>query len=131
MEGTGAQREGHRFTLELPLVTDGGQERLLEVRFRIACYAYNAILRECLRRLLLMRGSRRFHRARVLGDRRERRRALRALLADFGLSKYELQPWVAQHVTHTWLGKHLGALSGGRLCTGPSPTTSSLWPGRS
>lgn len=98
-----------RFTLTLPLVLNGGQERLLDTRFRIAAYAYNAILRECLRRLALMTESRAYQEARTMSDRARRRSAFRSITADFGLTKYGLQPWVANHVTNQWLGKHLGA----------------------
>lgn len=71
------------FALELPLVVTPGQERILLGRFEAARRLYNAVLGESLRRQKLMRESKRWQKARLLKDQKERSATFRKIGAEF------------------------------------------------
>ena len=102
------------FVCELPLVLDGGNKHVLEVRFETARQAYNAILGEALRRLDRMREAKAYQAARKLphgtpgsAAARARSAAFRALNQRFQFDEHELQHWATEHISHAWLGQHL------------------------
>lgn len=99
-----AATESH--ILELPLQTNRGQARTLNVRLDAARQVYNACLGEALRRLRLVRQSREFQRAREMLKGKERTAAFRELNAELGFREYDLHAY-AKQFNHSWLGQHL------------------------
>lgn len=99
------------FVVELPLVLAGADERILHIRFDCARQAYNALLREGLRRLALLRQSRALRAAQAMpkhtkAEKRTRNAAFRALDQRFGLGRYDLEPF-GRTLAASWIGDHL------------------------
>ncbi|MBN1956562.1 MAG: hypothetical protein JXQ81_02285 [Desulfuromonadales bacterium] len=74
------------FVLELPLAVTPRQERILLRRFEAARRLYNAVLGESLRRQALMRESKRWQKARLLKDQKQRSATFRKIGTEFGFT---------------------------------------------
>lgn len=97
------------FIHELPLRVLPAQERELNVRFDCARQLYNACLGEALRRLRLMRESRRYRKARSMKRGRERSSEFRKLDARFGFREYDLHAYATKTKNACHIGDHLDA----------------------
>jgi transposase len=98
-----------RFTHEFEVMLEGSAEKELAAAFEVGRHAYNALLGEGLRRVLLMRESRAFLEASRMPRGRERTAAFRRLRAHFGLRRYDLYYWASRKLTRQWLGRRLDA----------------------
>lgn len=81
------------------------------MRFKVAGLAYNALLREALRRAELVLESRDFDRARRLQRGPKRRAALKSIDTRFRFRRYDLYYWASRKITRSWLATHLDAQS--------------------
>jgi transposase len=104
------------FVLELPLVANPHESRVLAVRFEAGRQLYNAVLGEALRRLDLMKQSKAWQAARKMprgepGSTEQRARAAEfSLIAKtVGFTDYDLQAYATQCKNACWISDHLDA----------------------
>ena len=104
------------FVLELPLVANPHESRVLAVRFEAGRQLYNAVLGEALRRLGLMKQSRAWQSARKMpkgtpGSPEQKARAAGFSLVSktIGFTDYDLQAYATQCKNACWIGDHLDA----------------------
>ena len=103
------------FVLELPLVANPHESRVLAVRFEAGRQLYNAVLGEALRRLGLMKQSRAWQAARKMpkgtpGSPEQKARASEFSLISktIGFTDYDLQAYATQCKNACWIGDHAG-----------------------
>ncbi|WP_297374345.1 hypothetical protein [Acidiferrobacter sp.] len=104
------------FVLELPLVANPHESRVLAVRFEAGRQLYNAVLGEALRRLDRMKQSRSWQATRKmpkgeLGSPEQKARAAEFSLITktIGFTDYDLQAYATQCKNACWIGDHLDA----------------------
>jgi putative transposase len=105
------------FICELPLILVGDAQHVLLMRLDVARQAYNALLRESLRRLALLRQSKAYQSVRTLPKGQARTQAFADLNARFGFREYDLHRWATTHISQQWLGKHLDSNTIQKLAT--------------
>ena len=101
------------FVCEIPLRATQTNTRILNARFEAAGQMYNALLGEGMRRLNLMRQSKKYNQARAISPSDEERQAERAALFKqardtYEFSEYSLSRYATQ-VRRSWLAEHLDA----------------------
>ena len=101
------------FVCEIPLRATQTNTRILNARFEAARQMYNALLGEGMRRLNLMRQSKKYNQARAISPSDEERQAERAALFKqardtYEFSEYSLSRYATQ-VRRSWLAEHLDA----------------------
>jgi putative transposase len=94
------------FIAETPLRTTPTQERVLLARLEAARQVYNACLGESLKRLALLRQSKRYRVALKMPKGKERSQAFRKANAAIGFREYDLHAYAAQF-NRGWIGQHL------------------------
>jgi putative transposase len=94
------------FITEIPLRTTPSQERVLLARLEAARQVYNACLGESLKRLALLRQSKRYRAALKMPKGKERWSAFRKAHAAIGFREYDLHTYAAQF-NRGWIGQHL------------------------
>lgn len=111
-----ARKKTPSFVLELPLVVNAHEARVLSVRFEAGRQLYNAVLGEALRRLDLMKQSRAWAAARRMpsgapgSPERKARAGEFALIAQtLGFTDYDLQAYATRCKNACWIGEHLDA----------------------
>ena len=104
------------FVLELPLVANPHESRVLAVRFEAGRQLYNAVMGEALRRLDLIKQSKAWAAARKMprgepGSPEQKARAAEfSLIArTVGFTDYDLQAYATQCKNACWIGGHLDA----------------------
>ena len=111
-----SKKAGPSFVLELPLVANPHESRVLAVRFEAGRQLYNAVLGESLRRLDLMKQSKAWGAARKMpqgapkSPEQKARSAEFALIAEtLGFTDYDLQSYATRCKNACWIGEHLDA----------------------
>lgn len=104
------------FVLELPLLVNPHEDRVLAVRFEAGRQLYNAVLGEALRRLDFLKQSRAWQAARKLpkgepGSPEQKARAAEFSLISktIGFTDYDLQAYATRCKNACWIGDHLDA----------------------
>ncbi|PNX45778.1 MAG: hypothetical protein BV456_13165 [Thermoplasmata archaeon M8B2D] len=96
------------FIYELPLFTNPYDEKVLNIRFNMGCYLYNAILKEGLKRLILMKQSKLWKRAKKLPLKsQERNKEFKALFEKYNFSDYSLQSFAIKTKNRCEIKDHL------------------------
>lgn len=111
-----SKKSGPSFVLELPLVVNPHESRVLAVRFEAGRQLYNAVLGESLRRLDLMKQSRAWGAARKMPKGTPKSSEQKARFAEFtliadtlGFTDYDLQSYATHCKNTCWIGDHLDA----------------------
>ncbi len=111
-----SKASGPSFVLELPLVVNPHENRVLSARFEAGRQLYNAVLGEALRRLDLMKQSRIWAAARKMPKGPPKSAVQKARAAEFsriartvGFTDYDLQRYATQCKNACWMGDHLDA----------------------
>ena len=97
------------FILELPLKVSQDQNRILLARLELARRLYNAVLGESLKRLRLMRESKKWQKARFIGDKRERSFRLHDLCREFAFTSESFSAFGTACKNNGGWNIHLGA----------------------
>lgn len=97
------------YILELPLVVQPPDERILLARFEAGRRLYNAVLDEALKRLALMRQSKAWQAARSMPQGKARTKAFAHSNTRFGFSEYALHAVATQHKNAAGFSERLGA----------------------
>lgn len=95
------------FIYEMPLKTTPRDEAVLSVRLDAARNLYNACLGELLRRLDLMRESKRYQAARKLPKGKVRNDAFKGCRNSFDFQEYSIHLYAAGICKSCWIGDHL------------------------
>jgi hypothetical protein len=95
------------FIHEIPLRTTPYDMAVLDVRLDAARQLYNACLRESLRRLDLMRESKKYQVARTLPRGKPRNIAFKAARDQYRFQEYDLHSFAVQTKNGCWIGDHL------------------------
>ncbi len=105
------------FICEIPLRVTTSQERTLLTRLEAARQVYNACLGEAIRRVGLIRQSKRFQRTQILPkDDSTRAACFAEARAAYQFSEYALHAY-AGTLRHSWLGQHLDSLTVQKLAS--------------
>jgi hypothetical protein len=97
------------FVAEFPLRTTRSDEETLSVRLEAARQIYNASLGEALRRLGLLRESRRWQEARAMPKGQERRDLFKESVRLFEFGAGSIQKFAERCRDACWIGRHLGS----------------------
>lgn len=97
------------FILELPLIVQQGEDRIMIGRFEAGCRLLNTVLDEALRRLDRMRQSKAWQAARSIPKGKPRNDAFRARNESFGFSEYALHTVASTHKNAAGFADRLGA----------------------
>jgi putative transposase len=97
------------FVAEFPVRTYKPDEEKLSIRFEAARQIFNACLGEALRRLDLMRESRRWQEARKMPKGEERTEIFKETVKRFEFNSASIQKFAEQCRDACWIGKHLGS----------------------
>src|SRR5438552_2915401 len=98
------------FVLELPLVVNEAQEKVVLARLEAARQVYNACLGEALRRRDHLLHSQAYQTARSLPSGPTRTKVFAEARTAVGFGEYDLHEYGAQF-GHSWLGEHLASLT--------------------
>ncbi|WP_312284126.1 transposase [Candidatus Igneacidithiobacillus taiwanensis] len=111
-----SKKAGPSFVLELPLVVNPHESRVLSVRFEAGRQLYNAVLGEALRRLDMMKESRAWAAARKMPKGAPKSPEQKARAAEFsliaetiGFTDYDIQSYATRCKNACWIGDHLDA----------------------
>lgn len=105
------RRKTPSFVLELPLVVNPSEDRILMARFEAARQLYNACLGEALRRLDRMRESEAWQAAKQIpkDQKKARREAFEAAKKAFGFTGNAIESYGTTCKNACWIGDHLDA----------------------
>ena len=95
------------FICELPLVITPYDERNLSIRFEMGRYLYNAVLKESLVRLKLLKESKLYKKALKTKDLKKRNKLFKAAREKYKFSDYELQKFAIISKNNCDIKKHL------------------------
>ncbi|SMC01999.1 Transposase [Sulfobacillus thermosulfidooxidans DSM 9293] len=101
------KRQTPSFVCEVPLCVTRRQERTLDKRFEAGRQLYNALLGEAKNRLVLVRQSIWYTKAKKSTDKKERQAHFSAARQAHGFSLYALEAVADKMRRTTWLGDHL------------------------
>ena len=111
-----SKKAGPSFVLELPLVANPHESRVLSVRFEAGRQLYNAVLGESLRRLDLMKQSKAWAAARKMpkgapksAEQNTRSAEFSLIAQTIGFTDYDLQSYATRCKNACWIGEHLDA----------------------
>ena len=111
-----SRKSGPSFVLELPLVVNPQENRVLSVRFEAGRQLYNAVLGEAMRRLDLMKQSKAWQSARKRPrgapgsrERKDRFAEFSSIAGTIGFTDYDIQSYATQCKNACWIGDHLDA----------------------
>jgi hypothetical protein len=119
-----SKASGPSFVLELPLVVDPHENRVLSVRFEAGRQLYNAVLGEALWHLGRLKQSRAWAAARKLphgpprsSEQKARAEAFSLIAKTVGFTEYGLQSYATQCKNSCWMGDHLDAHTTQKIAT--------------
>lgn len=119
-----SKKTGPSFVLELPLVVNPHENRVLSVRFEAGRQLYNAVLGEALRRLDFIKQSKAWATARKMPKGPPKSAEQKARAAEFslitrtvGFTDYDLQSYATQCKNACWIGDHLDAHTTQKIAT--------------
>jgi putative transposase len=109
-------KDNNQFVFELPLRTTPAQESEIDIRLQANQNIRNAVLGEALRRLGLIRQSKKFQVACKLPrgedrspERKKRTKAFHEVEEKFGFTKYSLVEFITPLRNSCWIGDHIGS----------------------
>lgn len=105
------------FILELPLVVQPGQARVMAGRFESGRRLCNAVLSDALKTLDLMRQSKAWQAARLMPKGKPRNEAFTACNKHFKFTEYDLQALATQHKNAAGFDDRLGAHETQKIAT--------------
>lgn len=111
-----SKKTGPSFVLELPLVVNSHEARVLSARFEAGRQLYNACLGEALRRLGLMQQSKVWQAARKMPkgapkspEQKARSTEFSRIARTIGFTDYDIQAHATRCKSACWIGDHLDA----------------------
>lgn len=105
------------FVIELPLIVQAEDDRVMIGRFEAGRRLFNVILDEALKRLDRMRQSKAWHAARTLPKGKPRTEAFKACNKHFGFSEYALHSAAMAHKNAAGFADRLGANETQKIAT--------------
>lgn len=119
-----SKKTGPSFVLELPLVVNPHESRVLDARFEAGRQLYNAVLGEALKRLDRMKQSRARAAARKLPkgapkspEQRARSAAFSLVAQTVGFTDFDIQSYATRCKNACWIGDHLDAHTTQKIAT--------------
>lgn len=104
------------FITEIPLVISCTDAGILASRFEAGRQLYNACLNEAMRRLKLVKQSKKYQEAKKLKNKKERAKAFTEANQAYGYSEYALHRF-ATTIRKSWIGKHIDSSPAYKLAT--------------